>query len=337
MGRVTVGEIYLFADYTARLYWPVFVLGWMVSMYPRARAAATRLEEVFHAKPEVSDGPRVDITELRGSVEFRDVVFRYEPGRPAVLDGVSFRIEEGQTAAIVGRTGSGKTTIIQLLGRFFPFREGQILVGGVDIRDVPLRTLRKTFGYVPQDHFLFSDTIAENIAFSDDTPDGRRARDAASVACLDVDLQRFPRGIDTEIGERGVTLSGGQRQRVSIARAIYSNPRIRIFDDSLSAVDMATEERLVENLKSAAGDRTTVLVAHRLSTVRHADVLFVLEGGRIAESGTHDELLRKRGIYAEMWQMQQIERALEEEDGSATPQGPGANGATAVAPTEGPA
>ncbi|MFN0206334.1 MAG: ABC transporter ATP-binding protein [Planctomycetota bacterium] len=315
MGQTSVGELYLFADYTARLYWPVFVLGWMVSMYPRAVAASKRLEEIFTTKPEVADGPRTDITNIGGSIEFRDVTFSYAPDRAPVLKNLSFHVHDGETVAFVGKTAAGKTTMIQLLGRFFTVPSGKIFVGGVDICDLPVRTLRNAFGYVPQDHFLFSDSIAENIAFSGEQPDLERAAWAAEQACLNVDLQQFPNGLQTEIGERGITLSGGQRQRVAIARAIYANPTILILDDSLSAVDVATENRLVLNLKEIAKGRTTVFVAHRLSTVRHADRIFVMDHGRIAESGSHDELLKRRGLYADLWQMQQIEQSLEQEAG----------------------
>ncbi|MBI3818061.1 MAG: ABC transporter ATP-binding protein [Planctomycetes bacterium] len=310
-GRVSVGTLYLFTDYTARLYWPVFVLGWMVSMYPRARAAAIRLNEVFDTKPEIADGPLRDLPEVRGAVEFRNLTFTYDEKRPPVLKDLSFRIEAGQTVAVVGRTSCGKTTLASLLGRFFEVEKGMIFLDGIDINDMTARRLRDALGYVPQDHFLFSDTIVENIAFNANAIDVERAKWAARAACLQTDLSTFPKGIDTEIGERGVTLSGGQRQRVCIARALYKNPKILILDDSLSAVDTSTEDALVRNLKDASRTRTTILIAHRLSTVRHADCIFVIENGRVAEQGNHDSLLQKRGIYHDMWQKQQLERQLE--------------------------
>jgi ATP-binding cassette subfamily B protein len=211
--EISVGELYLFAEYTARLYWPVFVVGWMVSMFPRAHAAAVRLEEVFTTKPEVVDGPRTDVKSMRGDVEFRNVEFSYGAGRAHVLSGLSFRVKAGETVAIVGRTGAGKTTIASLLGRFFPVDKGMIFVDGVDVNDLPVKVLRGALGYVPQDHFLFSDTILENVGFSADAPDRARAEWAVEQACVADDIRGFPNGILTEVGERGVTLSGGQRQR----------------------------------------------------------------------------------------------------------------------------
>lgn len=312
--KVTVGELYLFLDYTTRLYWPVFVIGWMVSMYPRARAAAKRLDEVFDAKPDIADGPRTDVNSLRGTIEFRDVTFSYKPGATPVLNHCSFKINAGETVAIVGRTGSGKTTIVNLLGRFFDTDRGHIFADGIDIHDLPVRTLRSGLGYVPQDHFLFSDSILENIAFASSVPDPDLAARCAKAACLDTDLQTFPDGLATVIGERGVTLSGGQRQRVAIARALYADPRILVLDDALSAVDLATEEKLVQQLKSVARGRTTILISHRLSTVRHADRIFVLHHGSICEEGTHAELVRRRGLYAETWWKQQLEQDLDRDD-----------------------
>lgn len=326
-GQATVGELYLFADYTARLYWPVFVLGWMVSMYPRARAAAGRLEEVFTVKPEIEGGSVAAAAPVRGSIQFRDLTFSYDEKRAPVLKNLSFQIEAGETAAFVGRTGSGKTTIASLLGRFFNVPRGTIFLDGMDIHELPLRSLRDSLGYVPQDHFLFSDTILENIAFSADKPDLALAAECAEIACLQTDLATFPKGLLTEIGERGVTLSGGQRQRVSIARALYKNPKIMILDDSLSAVDTSTEELLVKNIQESGRGRTTILIAHRLSTVRHADRIFVLEDGRVVEQGRHEQLLQKRGVYCDLWQKQQLEQQLDEDGVRAAKNGKFKNGA----------
>jgi len=318
-GRATAGEIYLFADYTARLYWPVFVVGWIVAMYPRARAAAKRLDEVFETKPEIADPPSPrDPGAIRGAIEFKNLTFRYGDDRPAVLKGFSLRVAPGETVAVVGRTGSGKSTIAALLGRFFPVPDSALLVDGIDVNELPLRRLRSALGYVPQDHFLFSDTIRENVAFGLEAPvpSGVVER-AVSAACLDEEIARFPEGLDTVIGERGVTLSGGQRQRVAIARALATDARILVFDDCLSAVDVSTEERLLRNLRDAARGRTALVIAHRLSTVRDADRICVLDDGRVVEEGRHEELLARRGAYAELWRRQQLEARLAAEDGDA--------------------
>lgn len=313
--RISVGGLYLFADYTARLYWPVFVLGWMISMYPRARAAAVRLEEVFRERPEITDGPIRPAQPLRGEIEFRNVRFAYGADRAPVLRDVSFRAEAGKTLAIVGRTGEGKTTIAQLLGRFFPVERGQVFVDGIDVNDLPVPLLRSALAYVPQDHFLFSDTILENVAFADDVPDVARAEWAVERACVSDDIRGFRQGLSTEVGERGITLSGGQRQRIAIARALYTRRPVLVLDDALSAVDVHTEEELVRRLRAESRGRITILIAHRLSTVRHADTILVLDGGTIVERGTHDELIRRRGLYADMWQWQQVEAELETEGG----------------------
>lgn len=312
LGKATVGDLYLFADYTVRLYWPVFVVGWMVGMYPRARAAAQRLNEVFDTKPEIVDGPRAAApTEIRGAIEAKHLTFSYATDRPPVLKNLSFKIAPGETVALVGRTGSGKSTLAMLLGRFFPVPPGMLFVDGVDVNDLAIRSLRGAIGYVPQDHFLFSDTIAENIGFSENGPaDTQRVARAAADACLEDDVSVFPKRFETEIGERGVTLSGGQRQRVSIARALYSNPRILVLDDCLSAVDSSTEERLLGQLQDAARGRTTLLIAHRLSTVKHAHRILLLEDGGVVEEGSHAELLARKGRYAQLWQRQQLEERL---------------------------
>jgi ATP-binding cassette subfamily B protein len=257
-----------------------------------------------------------DSFQIRGAIEFRDVVFSY--GETLVLDHVSATIEAGQTVALVGVTGSGKSTLISLLARLHEPPPGSVFIDGVDVRDIPLATLRSAIGFVPQEPFLFSDTLADNVAFGLDGREGQDGQErrherilaAAAIARLDKDVADFTKGYETIVGERGITLSGGQKQRTALARAVAIDPRILILDDALSAVDTYTEEEILSRLRGVMRERTSIIVSHRISTVRDADVILLLDRGRIAERGAHDELVEKNGLYAALHRQQLLEEEL---------------------------
>ena len=316
-GRITLGEFVAFNAYLVMLSWPMIAFGWVTNILQRGMASWKRLLEVLDTNPSVGDQTVTEAgraVRIAGGIEFRDVVFRYPGVDRIVLDHVSLRIQPGQTVAFVGSTGSGKSTLIGLLPRLYDPPRGTVFVDGVDVLDIPLDRLRRGIGFVPQEPFLFSDTIGENISFGvPDLPAGdRRLSEAAGTARLDVDVDTFPRGLDTLVGERGITLSGGQKQRTALARALLIDPAILILDDALSAVDTYTEEAILSRLRGVMRSRTALIVAHRVSTVRDADLIVVLEGGRIIERGTHEELVRARGVYAELFRKQQLEEELAE-------------------------
>jgi ATP-binding cassette subfamily B multidrug efflux pump len=344
-GRITLGEFVAFFAYLTMLAWPMIAFGWVTNMLQRGIASWKRMLEVLDTVPAIQDDKlqhkegtlstrspmsREELREpIRGDIEFRDLTFSY--GETPVLQHVSAQISAGQTVAIVGLTGSGKSTLISLLARLHDPPRGTVFLDGVDVRDIPLATLRGAIGFVPQEPFLFSDSIADNIAFGLDVTraGGSRAggalgageprteierrqkiEAAAAIARLDKDLSDFPHGFDTVVGERGITLSGGQKQRTALARAIVIDPRVLILDDSLSAVDTYTEEEILTRLKGVMRQRTSIIVSHRISTVRGADQIFVLDKGRIIEQGTHDALVRQRGVYAELHRKQLLEEEL---------------------------
>ncbi|HZB25144.1 MAG TPA: ABC transporter ATP-binding protein [Vicinamibacterales bacterium] len=316
-GRITLGEFVAFNAYLVMLSWPMIAFGWVTNILQRGMASWKRLLEVLDTAPAVADRMVSDAGRaltIAGAIEFRDLVFRYPGTERVVLDHVSLRIAAGQTVAFVGSTGSGKSTLISLLPRLYDPPRGTVFVDGVDVLDIPLDLLRRSIGFVPQEPFLFSDTIGENIGFG--VPDlaagAPRVREAAATARLDVDVDAFPKGLDTLVGERGITLSGGQKQRTALARALLIDPAILILDDALSAVDTYTEEAILTRLRGVMRSRTALIVAHRVSTVRDADVIVVLGAGRIIERGTHDELVRARGVYAELFRKQQLEEELAE-------------------------
>ena len=313
-GRLTVGGFVAFNAYLVMLSWPMIAFGWVTNLAQRGFASWQRMLEVLDAVPDIADpepGRLVVLPEVTGAIEFRDLTFAY--GDRPVLEHVSARIAAGQTVALVGPTGSGKSTLISLLPRLFDPPPGTVFVDGVDVRDLSLSQLRGAIGFVPQEAFLFSESIADNIAFGVGgvaAADRARVEWAAGVARLDKDVAGFPNGYDTMVGERGITLSGGQKQRAAIARALMPDPRILVLDDALSAVDTYTEEEILGRLKGVMRERTSIIVSHRVSTVRDADLILVLEHGRVIERGTHDDLVRLDGFYAELYRKQLLEEEL---------------------------
>jgi len=288
----------------------MIALGWVVNLMERGSASLARIDEVMQQRPTVAepDSPRM-LTRARGEIEFRDVHVRF--GNTESLQGVDLHIPAGTTAAIVGHTGSGKTTLVNLIPRMIDATSGTVLVDGHDVREYSPAQLREQIGFVPQETFLFSLTLGENIAFGVKGATDEEIRRAAEVAGLATDLDTFPEGLKTMVGERGITLSGGQKQRTAIARAVLRNPRILILDDALSSVDTLTEERILTNLQQVMRGRTTILISHRVSTVRNADRIYVIEYGRVAEEGSHAELIGQGGYYADLYQKQLLEEELE--------------------------
>jgi ATP-binding cassette subfamily B multidrug efflux pump len=324
-GRLTVGELVAFNAYLAQLAWPMIAFGWVTNLLERGMASWKRMLVVMETVPLIRDedpeiksgsfsagtdekGSRFN---FRGAIEFRNLSFLY--GTREVLTNVSFSVKAGETVAIVGATGSGKSTLVNLLPRLQNPPRGTVFVDGRDVRDIPLSQLRSLIGFVPQEPFLFSDTLADNVAFGvpgvkQDEPG--RIEAAAAVAQLDKDVRDFPLGYETMVGERGITLSGGQKQRTAIARAVVTDPRILILDDALSAVDTYTEEEILSRLRGVMSNRTAIIISHRISTVRDADQIVVLDGGRVVEKGKHDELIRMGGHYAELYKKQLLEEEL---------------------------
>ncbi|MGB9147771.1 MAG: ABC transporter ATP-binding protein [Acidobacteriaceae bacterium] len=313
--RITVGQFVAFTTYMMMLTWPVIALGYVINLVERGTASMVRIHELLTAEPSIDDRdatlPRE--TEIRGDVEFRDLRFAYpaENGTPVeVLHGISLTIPAGSSLALVGPTGSGKSTLVSLIPRLYDAEPGMVLIDGQPARAYPLDTLHRAVGLVPQETFLFSTTIRENIAFGVERAAMPEIRRAAEVAHIREEFEQFPHGFETAVGERGLTLSGGQKQRTALARAIVRDPRILILDDALASVDTYTEEQILEELRRAMAGRTTILISHRISTVRHADRIAVLVRGRIAELGSHEELLERNGYYAELYQKQLLEEEL---------------------------
>jgi ATP-binding cassette, subfamily B, multidrug efflux pump len=328
-GRISLGALIAFYSYLGILVWPMIALGWVTNIFQRGAASMGRLNYILAAKPQIDDrAAKVSAEQkVEGEIEFRNLTFAYpttmaggsanaagngnRPATDGVLRNINLKIPAGSTLAIVGPTGSGKTTLAALVARLWEAPNGAVLIDGRSIREWPLDILRRAIGYVPQDTYLFSETVGENVAFGLHNFDLERVRAAAEVASIDGDVQEFPAKYDTMVGERGITLSGGQKQRTALARAIVRDPRILILDDSLSSVDTQTEERILSGLRGIMRGRTTILIAHRTSTVRDADQIVVLRDGRITERGTHDELLVRGGYYADLYQKQLLEEELE--------------------------
>ncbi len=327
--RINVGDFAAFNTNMVQLTWPIIALGWVINIFQRGTASLGRIATILAEKPEVTDAdvpPAGAPQEVRGDVEFRNLSFHYGQtlqavergqgnthGDENVLRNVNLKIPAGTSLAIVGPTGSGKSTLVSLIPRIYDAMSGSVLIDGRPIREFPLDVLRKNIGFVPQETFLFSDTIRENIAFgaADATDaDVRRVAEAASIAS---DIESFPDGYKTLVGERGLTLSGGQKQRTAIARALIRNPRILVLDDALASVDTQTEDRILNHLREIMQGRTTIFISHRVSTVRNADRIAVLRDGHIVEYGTHDELIARNGYYTELHDKQLLEEELETE------------------------
>jgi ATP-binding cassette subfamily B protein len=312
--KISVGAFVAFTTYMVMLTWPVIALGWVVNLVQRGTASVTRIHEILIAEPSISDAtlPATGAVtkEIQGDIEFRDLSFAYDNSTAPVLRDINLRIPAGSSFAIVGPTGSGKTTLVRLIPRLLEARRGMLLVDGRSVMDYPLQNLREAIGFVPQETFLFSESIRENVAFGAPAATEQDILGAAATAHIRDEILEFPRGFDTLVGERGITLSGGQKQRTAIARALVRDPRILILDDALSSVDTFTEERILQGLAEAMRGRTTIFISHRVSTVRHADQIAVLVDGSIVELGTHDELVARNGYYTQLHEKQMLEEEL---------------------------
>jgi len=310
-GEMTVGEFTVFNMYLFRLIWPLIALGYVVNLYQRGTASLKRMNSIMAVRPAIADSPETKPKPpIAGQIEFRNLNFSYHQNDEPVLRNINLTIPAGKIVAFVGRTGSGKSTLVNLISRVVEAPDNTVLVDHVSVRDYPLAQLRSSIGYVPQETFLFSDTLAENIGFGVERVDRKQVEWAADVAGLTEDIAGFPDGYDTLVGERGLTLSGGQKQRTAIARAILREPRILILDDALSSVDTYTEEKILDQLRGVMRGRTSLIVSHRISTVRDADLICVLDEGRIIEHGTHTELLALGGEYSLLYERQLLEEEL---------------------------
>jgi ATP-binding cassette, subfamily B, multidrug efflux pump len=308
-GTISIGDFVAFTLYLGMLTWPMIAFGWVVNLLERGRASMERLNYIFDAPPDVADAPNVvSDFKLEGAIEFRNLNFQYN-GTPT-LKNISLAIPKGKTVAIVGATGSGKSTLVQLIPRLYNAPPNSLYIDGVPIERVPLETLRRSIGFIPQDTFLFGETVRENIAFGVDSATDAEVRRAAEISNIADDVDGFPNQFETMVGERGITLSGGQKQRAAISRAVIRDPKILILDDALSSVDTYTEEQILHELKSVMRGRTSILISHRVSTVKEADEIIVLDHGEIVERGSHDELLKRGGYYAELHKRQLLEEEL---------------------------
>ena len=309
-GSIRVGQFVSFSTYMMQLTWPIIALGWVINIFQRGTASLIRINEIMREQPEIKDAPGAQDLQLTGEIEFRGLNFGYEGKQ--VLHDLTLRVPAGSSLAIVGPTGSGKTTLVNLIPRIYDAEPGAVLIDGRPIRDYSIASLRKNIGFVPQETFLFSERIRENIALGVDSATDQEIHNAADAANIATDIEGFPEGYGTMVGERGITLSGGQKQRTAIARALIRNPKILILDDALSSVDTHTEDKILNHLRDVMRGRTTIFISHRVSTVRNADRIAVLYGGRIVELGTHDELLALNGYYSDLYNKQLLEEELAE-------------------------
>lgn len=312
-GQLSLGTMFAFLTYLLMLIWPMIAFGWVANMIQQADASMKRLLKIFNEPYEITDEEADDsIQNIDGEIEFQNVCFKYRENLPLVLDNISLKIEKGSTVAFIGSTGVGKTSLVNLVARLYDVSSGKVLIDGKNIKKIPLEILRKNIGFVPQDAFLFSDTLANNLTYGLDENNQEVVEYVAEIAQLKKDVETFPNKFETILGERGITLSGGQKQRATLARALAINPKILILDDSFSAVDTRTEEEILKRLKSFMKNRTSIIISHRISTVKDCDKIFVLDKGKIAEEGTHDELLLLNGIYADLHNKQLLEEELSE-------------------------
>ncbi|HET6180652.1 MAG TPA: ABC transporter ATP-binding protein [Candidatus Sulfotelmatobacter sp.] len=309
-GSMSVGDFVSFSTYMMQLTWPIIALGWVINIFQRGTASLVRINEIMQEQPEIQDDPEAQDRQIEGEIEFRGLSFSYE-GKE-VLHDLNLRVPAGSSLAIVGPTGSGKTTLVSLIPRIYDAEPDTVVIDGRPIREYSIASLRRNIGFVPQETFLFSDRIRENIALGVDSATDQQIHDAADAANIATDIESFPEGYETLVGERGITLSGGQKQRTAIARALIRNPKILILDDALSSVDTHTEDKILNHLRAVMQGRTTIFISHRVSTVRNADRIAVLHGGRVVELGTHDELLALNGYYSDLYNKQLLEEELAE-------------------------
>lgn len=315
-GKMTIGNISSFLIYLGQLTWPMIAFGWIINLVQRAAPSMQRLMNIINTKPDIEDNKdteeNITASDLQGEIEFKNVSFKYPLSGSYALKNIDLKIRKGSTLGIIGHTGSGKSTLINLIPRIWDATEGSILIDGYDIKKIPLKTLREAIGIVPQESFLFSDTIERNIAYSGDTVNENEVIENSKIAGLYKDVIQFPHQFKTILGERGITLSGGQKQRTSIARAVYRKPEILILDDSLSAVDTKTEEEILQELKKVMNNRTSIIISHRISTIKNANNIIVLDQGVIKEEGTHNELIALGGIYNDIYGKQLLEEEIKD-------------------------
>lgn len=308
-GDIQIGVVAEFFLYVNILTWPVAIVGWVTSIVQQAEASQKRINEFLEEVPEIQNTVETG-TEIQGTIEFKDVWLQYDDTDITALKGINFKVAQGQTVAILGTTGSGKSSIVNLVSRLYDTTGGQILVDGVDIKECNLYDLRNQIGFVPQDPFLFSDTIENNIKFGKATAELTEIQEAAKNAVIHENIMDFSEGYQTVLGERGVTLSGGQKQRTSIARAIIKDPQILVFDDCLSAVDTETEERILTNLEKVSSSKTTFIISHRISSAKNADMILILEDGKIIQQGVHNQLIEQEGYYKDLYNQQLLEKEI---------------------------